>query len=67
MEEAGTLEEVKANRASRDKNQSRARVNLKLKGMTNLMPNAITIRSMVIMLESVGRSKETMVSLMQTT
>lgn len=67
MEEVGTLEEVEANRASRDKNQSRARVNLKLKGMTNLIPNAITVRSMVIMLESVGRSKGTMLSPMQAT
>ena len=67
MEEAETLEEAKANRANRDKNQRRARVNLKLKGMTNLMPNAITIRSMVIMLESVGRSRGTMFSPMQTT
>lgn len=67
MEEVRTLEEAKANKPSKAKDQSRAKVNLKLKGMTNLMLNAITIRSMVIMLESVGRSKGTMLSPMQTT
>lgn len=66
-EEAGTLEEVEANKVSRDKNERRAKVNLKLKGMTNLMPNAITARSMIIMVESVERSRETMLSPMQTT
>ena len=65
--EVGTLEEAKANKASRAKDQRRAKVNLKMKGMTNLMLNVITIKSMVIMLESVKRSKETMASLMQTT
>jgi len=52
-EEARALEEVEANKASRAKDQRRAKVNLKMQGMTKLMLNAITTRSMVIMLESV--------------
>jgi len=66
-EEVETLEETKANKASRAKDQGRAKVNLKMKGMTNMKLNVIIVKSMVFMLESVERSKETMASLMPTT
>jgi len=66
-EEVETLEEAKTNKASRAKDQGRANINLKMKGMTNLMLSIITVRSIEIILESVERSKETITSLMSTT
>jgi len=47
-EEVETLEEAKANKT---KDQRRAKLNLKMKGMTNLKLNVIIAKSMDIMLE----------------
>ena len=66
-EEVENLEEAKAIKASKAKDQGRAKVNLKMKGMKNLMLSAIIAKSMDIMLESVKRGKETIASLMPIT
>lgn len=67
LEEVETLEEGKANKASKAKDQVKVKIMPKRKGITNLTLCAIIARSMGIMLESTGSGKETMVSSMPTT
>lgn len=66
-EEVETLEEAKAIKASKAKDQGRAKVNLKMEGMINMMLSVITAKNMDIMLESVERAKDTIASLMPIT
>jgi len=66
-EEVETLEEAKAIKANRAKDQGRAKVKPKRIGMKNLTLSVIIARNMDIMLENVERGKENIASPMPIT